>query len=608
MKSLLAFWLSLIFIPALSQVYPPPSCVNYNNGLLTICPPDSVPANTGGLLGYNVNLDGEFIENLPAGSPEDTVTMTFDPLPLPGYRTFCANAVYQDWISDFTCDTALVYYGYDLPFTENWSSGSFETNNWTGTGGYWTIENNGAPELSVSFSGDAVLTNYFVPLTSFIFLADSIFEGNIRLTFSLKLDCNNSTGAEKLYPQVWDWENQVWNNAIYPLPSNSNGSIDWTDYTAYLTNTRGKLFKVRFVAQGEISTDISKWYIDNIHVFRTCLVPGGLSTGLNDENQVELWWSSPTGCGEYWLFLWWYNYESGNSIGTGDAAEFDVAARWTADQLADYENTVVNRIYFFPAEAAAEYTVRVWKGDSATLVYEQTVPNPEINHWNYVQLEDPPLIDISQDLWIGYHIETSTGYPAGVDVGPAVNGNGNMMYWEGQWKTLLEINPELDYNWLIEGYIGEGNPQYCGNRIYRKINGGDYIRIVDIPMDFYFLDDQADPADLNCYMVTDVFAKNYDTCESPYSNESCLQPVIIQEDNLVEDLLIYPNPASDELFISSSSEIIEMQMIDITGRIVYIERKPTQLVKIPVRDYSSGVYFLKISLKEKLMFRKVVID
>ncbi len=600
--------LFFIILTAESQVYPPPSGVYYADGQLTIYPPDSVPGNTGGLLGYNVYMNDEFVDNLPAGSPEDTLTMTFDPLPLPGYRSFCATAVYLNWISEQTCDTALVYYGFHLPFTEDWSSGDLETNNWTETGGYWNIVNDGTPESSVSFSGDAALTDYFVPLTSYVFLADSIIQGNIRLTFSLKLDCINATGNEKLYPQIWDWENQVWNTTISPLPSNANGSFDWTGHVAYLAYAKGNLFKIRFVADGEVSTDISRWYIDNIHVFRTCLAPNGLSTNLNDENQVELWWNPPVGCGDYWLFLSWCNYESENSIGTGGAVEFDVAARWTADQLAEYENTVVSRIYFFPAESAAEYTVRVWQGDSATLVYEQQAPDPEINQWNYIHLDDPPLIDITQDLWVGYHIETITGYPAGVDWGPAYNGFGNMMYYEGQWSTLLEINSDLNYNWLIAAYIGEGDPQYCGSRIYRKVNEGDYIRIADIPMDFYFLDDQADPADINCYLVTDVFAKNYDTCESPYSNESCLQPVFLPEKNIEDNLQIYPNPAREKLYVISSSEITEIQMIDITGRIIYrtVNLKPVE--HIDVYDFNPGIYLLKISFQDKLIFRKVLIN
>ena len=59
------------------------------------------------------------------------------------------------------------------------------------------------------------------------------------------------------------------------------------------------------------------------------------------------------------------------------------------------------------------------------------------------------LIDVAQELWVGYHIHNDTGYPAGVDNGPAIDGYGNWLYWNS-WQTLLEVNPDIDYNWSIK--------------------------------------------------------------------------------------------------------------------------------------------------------------
>jgi hypothetical protein len=595
---------------SVAQVYPPPSCVLYNNGVLTMCPPDSVPGYSGGLLGYNIYLDNDFIENLPAGSPEDSVSMTFNPLPLPGYRTFCATAVYQDWISDSVCETAFVRYGYELPFTEDWSSGSFETNNWTQEDDYWAIsEESGNPAASVKFQGNSSLTNYFVPLTSYIFIADTNVESQAYLEIYVKLESVNNTGNEKLYAQYWDWTNQTWYGLYFINTSNAQGSFDWTRFYCRLDNVDKKLFRVRIVAEGLNSNDISSWYVDNIHVYRTCHAPDGLITEINEGSQVELWWEIPTGCGEYGNFIWWYSYmDSNNSIGTGDPAVFDVAARWMPEQLVDYAGHSINRIYFYPQESNATYTVRIWEGDSAALVYEQVAVAPVSGQWNYVALETTHPIDISQTLWIGYHIETNTGYPAGVDEGPAYNGYGNMMYWQGQWQTLLEINPDLDFNWLIEAYLGVGDPQYCGNRIYRKINNGEYNRIADIPMDIYYLDLEADPADLNCYMVTNVYGKNYDTCESFYSNESCLQPVNIGEETSDDSrLVVFPNPAEDQLFIEMPESMKEVQLLDMTGRVVYENEDIPNKLTIPVRGYSKGIYLLKVLVEDDLITRKVLI-
>ncbi len=50
------------------------------------------------------------------------------------------------------------------------------------------------------------------------------------------------------------------------------------------------------------------------------------------------------------------------------------------------------------------------------------------------------------------------GYPAGCDAGPAVDGFGNMMYFGGSWTTLTAQNPDLNYNWNIQGYVGFSAP------------------------------------------------------------------------------------------------------------------------------------------------------
>lgn len=608
MRILLAIYCSIIFIlPTLAQVYPPPACIFYENGTLTVCPPDSVPDYTGGLLGYNVFVDGEFVENLPAGSPDDSVTMIFDPLPMPGYRDFCATANYVNWISEFTCDSAFVYYGYDLPFTEDWSSGSFETNSWTQEGNYWEIsEEDGDPVPSAIFTGNTGLDDYSVPLTSYIFKVDSILEGSIKIIFYSKLECNQNTGSEKLNVQVWEWANQSWIN--YLSLNNINGSYNWKQHQILINAVKGKLFKFRFVAYGVNSEDIKSWRIDNINVERTCIPPHSLSATLNADSDVELSWDNFEGGCEEGYYIYWHNYVYGNlSIGTGEAVEFDVAARWSSDQLYNYAGLSVSRIYFFPAESSATYTGRIWEGDEAILMAEKEAQEIIPGQWNSVTLDTAHPIDVTKSLWVGYHVNTTTGYPAGVDDGPEINGFGNMIYIGDQWQTLLEVNPDLYYNWLIEAYLGVGDPEYCGSRVYRKINDGDYALIADIGVNVYYLDEGANPEDLNCYLVSNYFAKNYDTCESAFTNESCVQAVAVQENLTDNDLTVYPNPAHDEIYIESNYGIDELEMIDVTGRVVFHEEKLKRESVIEVNQLSEGIYLMRFLMGKAQVYRKICI-
>lgn len=600
----LILFLAFINISTHSQTYPPPSCISYSDGSLTICPPDSVPVYTGGLIGYNLYVNDNYVEFIPNSNPTDTVTYIFDPLPDPGSNSFCAKALYQNWISGAACDTALLYYGHPLPFSENWESQSFNTNSWIVEDDSWIISpDEGNPFPAAAFLGQAGLTNYSKTLASFPFLGDTLLHGFIYLDFDLRLNCLHPTGEEALYVQSWNWTNRNWENLVTPI-TNENGGFDWTPQRINITTqVQEEVFRIRFVAAGMNSTDISGWFIDNVMIHRTCIAPQDLETIINPDNEIELFWTSAC-CGSYTYPLSHITYGLYTSIGTGGPAEFDVAARWTPGMLqAVYD---IYSVDFVPGESDASYSIRIWQGDSATLVYDQPVEDFTLNEWNLITLDIPQPVDNSQMLWVGYHVETSTGYPAGVDNGPAYNGWGNMMFWEGQWSTLLEINPELNYNWNIIAYAAPQN-WYCGNRVYRSVNNGDYDLIADIPMWGQYVDEEADPNDLNCYLVTDVRAYKGDTCESDYSNESCTLPIGFGENPPADEVLVYPNPAHDQVTIESSSMILKIQVMDLTGRIIRDKEVGKKSVNIPTGSVARGVILIRIFTDDGVKTRKVLL-
>ncbi|HNT52048.1 MAG TPA: carboxypeptidase regulatory-like domain-containing protein, partial [Candidatus Syntrophosphaera sp.] len=67
---------------------------------------------------------------------------------------------------------------------------------------------------------------------------------------------------------------------------------------------------------------------------------------------------------------------------------------------------------------------------------------------------------VTEELWFGFLCDVTGVNPAyaGVDAGPAVNGFGNMIHWQGSWTTLLAVNSYCDFNWNIQGYLGFGPP------------------------------------------------------------------------------------------------------------------------------------------------------
>jgi hypothetical protein len=588
--------------------YPPPSSILYQNDTLTIFPPDSLPGEPVVLLSYNIYVDNEFYNNIQVPDPVDVVTYFLDDESLlPGTRIFCVAAVYNEWISDNTCDTATIIYGYELPFYEDWSSGSFETLQWNTTSDHWVIESDeGNPAPGLAFLGEPGLTNYEAVLESYPVNAVGTYSGKIWLDFDLKLQCINSTNEETLQIQIWKHSSQSWTTCAEYF--NGDGSFNWEpEHINIKSQSMNKVFKVRFVATGENSQDISAWEIDNIHIYRNCIQPTDLVIEENlDYNSLD--WFSNIYYWEDWLH-WDDGQNSGNSIGLNDTAEFDVAARWIPSQLTSYNGCNVYEISFFPAEPAASYSIRVWSGSGPdTLILDQPVSNPVMYAWNNVIVTSSVYIDATKDLWVGYHVSTTTGWPMGVDDGPGIDGFGNLFYFQDEWTTLLNIDPDLDYNWNIICHIlcnPNGEDLYFD--IYRSTNQQEF-ELYDVAYQQSYQDDNIDLTDYYCYKVTNVHINNSDTCESASTNIACEVEMLGTNEREGEvNTRIYPNPASTFLYIESSDKIKEVRIYNMLGECVLKLEIRNSENQIDVRSLKDGIYFIEVVAEGKIWKDKVLI-
>jgi hypothetical protein len=204
-------------------------------------------------------------------------------------------------------------------------------------------------------------------------------------------------------------------------------------------------------------------------------IPLNVQAQLQSLNDVLLTWNEPgTWFPSQWLT--WSGEMIGGAIGTNTAADFDVASRFTPDQIAEMPDGVITRISFAPREPAtvSSYTLKIWQGSPPQLIYSQPVTDIIITDWNEVVLDIPIPFDHTQELWFGYNCNTSGGYPAGTDSGPVVEGFGNMIFWEGSWTTLTALNSTLTVNWAVKALvepIGDGNSNsrsLLGYNVYRN--------------------------------------------------------------------------------------------------------------------------------------------
>ncbi len=298
--------------------------------------------------------------------------------------------------------------------------------------------------------------------------------GDIRADFMIMGSFNDPD----TFPQVdyFGWEISPNGGLTWYAMSNPYGGTNpnyvysdappaWASMTqsysldGFISDYAGETIQMRwyFKSDGDTPDGIGIM-IDDVTIYNDVFIaaPENLTATVDGSN-VTLNWTEPGGGGgggeEGWLH---YDGEhSNNSIGTGSAADFSVAAKW--DAMGDYGiypwvGMNITKIMFYPAEANCTYAVRIWSGSTGTLAYEQAV-TPTINQWNEIILTTPWTIPSGTSIMAGYRCNTTTGYPAGVDAGPEVGGYGNMIHWNGSWTTLTALNSELTFNWNVRIYV-----------------------------------------------------------------------------------------------------------------------------------------------------------
>ena len=294
---------------------------------------------------------------------------------------------------------------------------------------------------------------------AFIFLVDDVSVGAAPARFAAPLASVNTMGS-------------IARNTGTPVPAPVQRELtrDLLGFKVYrdeaLINTIASPATTTFddmdLAVGNYSYTVSAYYDDGESEpagpvsaeIISLTAPLDLAATV-DGNDVSLAWTSPVAPQEGEWISWSNNDAGGNSIGTGAAAEFDVAHMFDATDLATYQGGALTQLKYMPAYQNCVYTVKVWTGGTATtpgtLVYSAVDDNITINEWNLHILNTPVAVPTDR-LWIGYGVNTQGGHPAGCDDGPVIEGKGNIMNFGG-WTTLTGLAETLTYNWLIQGFV-----------------------------------------------------------------------------------------------------------------------------------------------------------
>jgi len=162
----------------------------------------------------------------------------------------------------------------NLPFTENWTSGSYTTNKWVPEGSNWTISGAwGNPTPCADFHFYPRMTNYTVPLRSH--LIDGSETTDIHLKYDIRLANYSTATLEQLSVQVVQQNGDFITLAIY---NNAGGSFGFNTAEFDISDfADGEIFYLRFTAMGSDTWSIDDWLIDNIQISGTPPEPGKLN-------------------------------------------------------------------------------------------------------------------------------------------------------------------------------------------------------------------------------------------------------------------------------------------------------------------------------------------
>ncbi|NOR86300.1 MAG: hypothetical protein GQ527_01695, partial [Bacteroidales bacterium] len=197
--------------------------------------------------------------------------------------------------------------------------------------------------------------------------------------------------------------------------------------------------------------------------------PTNLTATVEDENDVNLFWTQPSTGSDDWLH--WDSGDNADAFGFMMGAEhFAVSAKWDPAQLTNYDTWTIIKMRFFVTSDQPTLTLKIWTGTGPTEIYTQDISTFNVNAWTEIILDTPITIDASTQLWAGLDVDMpSSGMVMGMDAGPGITGYGDMLRYQGTWYTGADLG--IDNNWNIQIQVTPGkgmNNTLLGYNIYRN--------------------------------------------------------------------------------------------------------------------------------------------
>jgi hypothetical protein len=163
---------------------------------------------------------------------------------------------------------------------------------------------------------------------------------------------------------------------------------------------------------------------------------------------------------------------------------------------------------------------------------------------------------------------------SGSDIYAAVNSRNNTI-----WMTYLYKNSSILKNYLS---VGGGTMYLFGNDVYFAFkNNGNQIKVCKNDTELYILHEG-----VSLDNVSSIFVIEHSNAD--------------MNNIQVNDILFYPNPVKDNLFIQIKTNIDKVEIYDFLGKQV-LSKNINGEKEINIRDLPKGIYFVNVLSKDKVI-------
>lgn len=149
-----------------------------------------------------------------------------------------------------------------------------------------------------------------------------------------------------------------------------------------------------------------------------------------------------------------YDGDNADGIGTGAAASFGVYAYFPASYTAAHHtagNTITSvKLFINGATDLTSATVKIYSDQGVTELASKVFTPAE--GWNEVVLTTPLAIPAT-DMYIGYDMVATAGYPAGLDGATVAIPNANWIIFNGAWSHVTDLSATITGSWNIRAMV-----------------------------------------------------------------------------------------------------------------------------------------------------------